>query len=165
MTKTDTPHRPLSIAFDLDGTLIDTSQYCALGIGKYFLVVDIDNINCFEMHEFIVEKNDDLFMVVGTPGGSTIITSVFQTFINVAEYGLSLKDAVHNPRFHHQWLPDRISVEEDALSPEQRATLEKMGHQIKERGYIGRVEAILIHPDGKLEGVADIRGDDSAAGY
>jgi len=113
----------------------------------------------------IVEKNDDLFMVVGTPGGSTIITSVFQTFINVAEYGLSLKDAVHNPRFHHQWLPDRISVEEDALSPEQRATLEKMGHQIKERGYIGRVEAILIHPDGKLEGVADIRGDDSAAGH
>jgi len=113
----------------------------------------------------IVEKDGDLFMVVGTPGGSTIITSVFQTFINVAEYNLSLKDAVHNPRFHHQWLPDKVFIEKDALSPNTIQNLEKMGHHIQERGYIGRVEAILKHPDGKLEGVGDIRGDDSAAGY
>jgi len=112
----------------------------------------------------IIEKNNDLFMVVGTPGGSTIITSVFQTFINVAEYDLPLKDAVHNPRFHHQWLPDKIFIEENTLTESEKTSLEKMGHQIQERGYIGRVEAILIHPDGKLEGVADIRGDDSAAG-
>ncbi len=112
----------------------------------------------------IIEKNNELYMVVGTPGGSTIITSVFQTFINVAEYGLSLKDAVHNPRFHHQWLPDNIFIEEDAISQQARESLEKMGHQIKTRGNIGRVEAILIHPDGKIEGVADKRGDDSAAG-
>jgi len=112
----------------------------------------------------IVEKDNELFMVVGTPGGSTIITSVFQTFINVAEYGLPLKDAVHNPRFHHQWLPDKIFIEREAISQEKRATLEKMGHKIEKRGYIGRVEAILVYPDGKLEGVADIRGDDSAAG-
>lgn len=112
----------------------------------------------------IIEKNNELFMVVGTPGGSTIITSVFQTFINVVEYGLPLKDAVHNPRFHHQWLPDMIFTEENAISQEERESLEKMGHQIKTRGNIGRVEAILIYPDGKLEGVADRRGDDSAAG-
>ena len=113
----------------------------------------------------IIEKDNELFMVVGTPGGSTIITSVFQTFINVVEYGLPLKDAVHNPRFHHQWLPDMIFIEEDAISPEERENLEKMGHQIKTRGNIGRVEAILKHPNGKLEGVADRRGDDSAAGF
>ncbi len=112
----------------------------------------------------IIEKDNELFMVVGTPGGSTIITSVFQTFINVVEYGLPLKDAVHNPRFHHQWLPDKISIEEDAISQEERENLEKMGHTIETRGNIGRVEAILIHPDGKIEGVADKRGDDSAAG-
>jgi len=70
----------------------------------------------------------------------------------------------YNPRFHHQWLPDNIFIEEDAISQQERESLEKMGHQIKTRGNIGRVEAILIHPDGKLEGVADRRGDDSAAG-
>ncbi len=113
----------------------------------------------------IIEKDGDLFMVVGTPGGSTIITSVFQTFINVVEYGLPLKDAVHNPRFHHQWLPDKVFIEEDALAPKTIEALEKMGHHIEKRGNIGRVEAILKHPDGKIEGVGDRRGDDSAAGY
>lgn len=113
----------------------------------------------------IIEKNGELFMVVGTPGGSTIITSVFQVFLNVAEFGLPLKEAVHNKRFHHQWLPDKIFVEENTLSPEVVKELENLGHVVEKRDYIGRVEAILRLPNGKLEGVADDRGDDSASGY
>ncbi len=113
----------------------------------------------------IIDKDDELFMVVGSPGGSTIITSVFQTFLNVAEFGLPLRDAVHKGRFHHQWLPDRISVEEGTFDAEKISQLEAMGHTIKTRSSIGRVEAIMIRPDGKREGVADKRGDDSAAGY
>lgn len=113
----------------------------------------------------IVEKDNKLFMVVGTPGGSTIITSVFQTILNVIEFEMSMDEAVSAPRFHHQWKPDQIMVEKDAISKENRAILEAMGHEIKERGNIGRVDAILVKPDGKLEGGADPRGDDHAAGF
>lgn len=113
----------------------------------------------------IVEKNDDLFLVVGTPGGSTIITSVFQVFLNVTDFGLSLEEAVQNSRFHHQWLPDMIYVEDEAFAGPLRDSLEKMGHIVKDRGGIGRVEAIRINKEGQREGVADRRGDDSVAGY
>lgn len=113
----------------------------------------------------IILKNDSLYMVVGTPGGSTIITSVFQTFVNVSEFGMSLKDAVHSKRFHSQWLPDKIFIEENTLSDTTIKKLEAMGHTVEERRPIGRVEAILVHPNGELEGVADNRGDDSAGGY
>lgn len=113
----------------------------------------------------IILKDNQLFMVVGTPGGSTIITSVFQTFVNVAEFGMSLEKAVHSPRFHTQWLPDKIFVEKGSWDNEKIQALKNMGHEIQERGNIGRVEAILVLPDGKLEGVADIRGDDDAQGF
>lgn len=113
----------------------------------------------------IVNKDGQLFMVVGTPGGSTIITSVFQTILNVVEYEMSMSDAVAKPRFHHQWLPDQIFYEEGALSDEVTKRLEKMGHQLKKRGSIGRVDAILVQPDGTLEGGADPRGDDHAEGF
>jgi len=113
----------------------------------------------------IVEKDNKLFMVVGTPGGSTIITSVFQTILNVTEFGMSMDEAVAAPRFHHQWKPDKIMVEKDAISATDRKALESMGHEFLERGSIGRVDAILIKSDGKLEGGADPRGDDHAAGF
>ena len=113
----------------------------------------------------IILKGDDLYMVVGTPGGSTIITSVFQTFVNVAEFGMPLKDAVHSKRFHSQWLPDKIFIEENTLDSTVIQSLEEMGHVVEERSPIGRVEAILVLPDGRLEGVADNRGDDSAGGF
>ncbi len=113
----------------------------------------------------IVEKENDLFLVVGTPGGSTIITSVFQVFINIAVFDMDLETAVQSPRFHHQWLPDKISIEEEALSIETRNQLKSMGHTIEERESIGRVDAILVLPDGQLTGVGDRRGDDSASGY
>lgn len=113
----------------------------------------------------IVEKDDNLFMVVGTPGGSTIMTSVFQTILNVTLFGMNMKEAVDAPRFHHQWLPDEIAAEEDAFTPEVEESLIRMGHKIRRRGSIGRVEGIRITDQGKLEGGADKRGDDWAAGF
>jgi gamma-glutamyltranspeptidase / glutathione hydrolase len=113
----------------------------------------------------ILEKDGQLAMVVGTPGGSTIITSVFQVVVNVLEHGMNMQQAVTAPRVHSQWLPDQISMEENALTEEVRIKLESMGHHLHTRSAYGRVDAIRILPDGRLEGGADPRGDDAAAGY
>ena len=113
----------------------------------------------------IVEKDSKLFMVVGSPGGSTIITSVFQNIINVVDKKMGMQESVSAPRFHHQWLPDQIYYEEGSFSTELLNELEKKGHQLKGRDPIGRVDAILVLPDGRLEGGADPRGDDKAIGY
>ncbi len=113
----------------------------------------------------IVERGGKLWMVVGTPGGSTIITSVFQTILDVYEWNMTAPEAVAAPRFHHQWVPDEIFVEDRAVEETVRQPLRSMGHTIKPRGPIGRVECILIKPDGQLEGGADPRGDDAADGF
>lgn len=113
----------------------------------------------------IIEKEGKLFLVVGSPGGSTIITSVFQTIINVVDYKMNMQEAVNAGRFHHQWQPDVIWVEENTLDEETRRELREMGHDIQERSPIGRVDAILVRPNGKLEGGADPRGDDTANGF
>jgi gamma-glutamyltranspeptidase / glutathione hydrolase len=113
----------------------------------------------------ILEKDDQLFMVLGSPGGSTIITSVFQTILNVVDHGMSMQQAVSAPRFHHQWLPDEIVHEEHAFSEYTIFQLNTMGHTLRSRSSIGRVDAILVLPNGKLSGGADPRGDDTARGH
>ena len=113
----------------------------------------------------IVEKDGKLKLVVGTPGGSTIITSVFQTIVNILDFQMDAAAAVAQPRFHHQWLPDSIQVEKGGLSDTVVAQLKSKGHAFKFRKQYGRVEAILVTPDGRLQGGADPRGDDHAAGY
>ena len=112
----------------------------------------------------IVEKEGKLSMVLGTPGGSTIITSVFQVFLNVSEFGMTMQEAVEAKKFHHQWLPDKIQYEPGAFPPQTESQLSALGHTVMPRDPIGRVDAILIQKDGKLEGGADPRGDDVAAG-
>lgn len=112
----------------------------------------------------IVEKNKNLHLVVGTPGGSKIITTVFQVVVNVIEFDMPLTEAVHEPRFHSQWLPDTLWHEQGAFSKELIIELQDMGHTTRPRADIGQVEAILVREDGTLEGVADIRGDDAALG-
>ncbi|WP_164111058.1 MULTISPECIES: gamma-glutamyltransferase [Sphingobacterium] len=113
----------------------------------------------------IIEKEGKLSMVVGTPGGSTIITSVLQTILNVLEFDMTAQESVTASRFHHQWKPDYIDVEEKAIDLETRKSLEKDGYKINKRGPIGRVENIVILPDGRLQTGADPRGDDKAMGY
>jgi gamma-glutamyltranspeptidase/glutathione hydrolase len=115
----------------------------------------------------IVEKNGKLLMTVGSPGGSTIITSVLQTILNVYEYNLSMQVAVNAPRFHHQWLPDMITFEPNTFSRQTFDTLKAKGYLISEKTtpVIGKVDAILVMPDHTLEGGADFRGDDTAVGF
>ena len=113
----------------------------------------------------IIEKDNNLYMVLGTPGGSTIITSVFQTILNVIDYGMGMQEAVDSKKFHHQWLPDVLVVEEKTLSDELNKELTDIGHKIVNRSSLGRMDCILINEDGSLDGGADKRGDNTAIGY
>ncbi|MFV0211831.1 gamma-glutamyltransferase [Empedobacter falsenii] len=113
----------------------------------------------------ILEKDGKLFMVVGTPGGSTIITSVFQAIVNVVDFGMTMQEAVAAPRFHHQWLPDQIDYEPNAISENVRESLKQKGYVLKERQPYGRVDGILVNTDGTYQAGADPRGDDKAIGY
>lgn len=117
------------------------------------------------MTPVIVEEAGKLKMVVGTPGGSRIITTVFQTIVNVLDYGMTMQAAVDAKKVHHQWLSDEIMLEEGAMTTADVEQLKKMGHKITWMEKMGRTDCILIHPDGRLEGAADARGDDTAEGF
>jgi gamma-glutamyltranspeptidase/glutathione hydrolase len=113
----------------------------------------------------IVEKDGKLFLVLGSPGGSTIPTTVFQVIVNVIDFGMNMKQAVDTGRFHHQWLPDWISYEKSRIDSLALVKLSEMGHQLKERSSIGRVNAIMVLPEGKKTGGADKRGNNCSSGY
>ena len=113
----------------------------------------------------IVEQDGELLLVLGTPGGSTIITSVFQVILNVVDHNMPLKEAVFTPRFHHQWLPDKIFTEAEMWDKNLRDSLIAMGYSFDEKDRIGLVKAIKIEKNGTLTGVGDIRTDDHASGF
>ena len=115
----------------------------------------------------IVTKDENLFMVTGSPGGRTIINTVLQTIVNVVDFGMNIQEAVDAPRFHHQWLPDLISHERNGLSPDTREILEARGHRVTERAMQGAAQAIRYDPrDDILEGAPDRRREGSSArGY
>ena len=119
------------------------------------------------MSPTIVEQNGKLKMVLGSPGGSTIITSVLQNILNVYEYDMGMQESVSKSRFHHQWLPDIVKMEPHGFDSITKHKLSKKGYHIDESNsvIIGKVDAILVLPNGHLEGGADPRGDDSAIGF
>ena len=106
-------------------------------------------------------------MTLGTPGGSTIITSVLQTILNVHEFNMTMQDAVNAPRFHHQWLPDEIRMEPNLFDTSTINNLKKLGYSVNEKDspVIGKVDGILVLDDNTYEGGADYRGDDTAVGF
>jgi gamma-glutamyltranspeptidase/glutathione hydrolase len=111
----------------------------------------------------LVLKDGKPFLVIGTPGGTTIPTSVYQGIINVIDFHMNASDAINKPKFHHQWLPDEVMIERD-FNPETRKQLEAMGYKLTERGAWSATEAIRV-VNGKKETAADKRGDDSVAGF
>jgi gamma-glutamyltranspeptidase/glutathione hydrolase len=113
----------------------------------------------------IITEKGKLKMVVGTPGGATIITSVFQVVLNVLEFGMNMQQAVEFPRFHHQWKPEQTRLELNRLSTNQVERLKQKGYEFSNSTSIGLVEGILVMPSGKLQGGADSRGDDTAMGH
>jgi len=117
------------------------------------------------MSPTMVFDHGRLFMVIGSPGGPRIITTVIQAIVNVVDHGMDVKAAVTAPRIHHQWLPDRVYVERRALSTEASLALRLKGHALKNYIMSCNAQAVLVHPDGQLAGASDPRGVGEPVGY
>jgi gamma-glutamyltranspeptidase/glutathione hydrolase len=114
----------------------------------------------------IVTKDGKLFLVLGSPGGPTIITTVGNILMGVADYGMNIQEAVNAPRFHHQWLPDEVRIERTGISPDTIQLLQQKGHTVKKSGYWGDAECIMVDPkSGERLGATDYRNDGKAEGY
>lgn len=114
----------------------------------------------------IVENNDRIEMILGTPGGSTIITSVYQTILNMVDHNMTMQEAVDAPKFHSQWLPDKVYFEEGKFAQTVLDSLQQMGHSIHLRQSLGKLECIYVYEDGTIEGAPDItRNESAAAGF
>ncbi len=138
------------------------NQYGAIG-GKANAIAPHKRM-LSSMSPTIVFKDDKPFMVVGTPGGTTIITSVLQSIVNVIDFGMNAHDAVNEPKFHHQWLPDQVDLEKD-FPADVCKQLQGMGYKINERKAWSRTELIKYKTSTLYEAAADKRGDDDAEGY
>ena len=115
----------------------------------------------------IIAKDGKPFLVIGSPGGRTIINTVFQTVLNVLGYGMPVDRAIESMKIHHQWLPDEILYEELLLSPDTRKALEAMGHKLVPENSLGELMGIQIDSKNKIIiGVSDSSSSDGAAvGY
>ena len=114
----------------------------------------------------ILDKDDDPFMAVGSPGGSTIITVVLQVILNVVDFNMDIQTAINMPRFHHQWMPDQIDYEPFGMSDDVKMNLIEIGHNLGRVRFLGRAEGILIDKNnGLLWGASDPRGYGKAVGY
>jgi gamma-glutamyltranspeptidase/glutathione hydrolase len=113
----------------------------------------------------IVTENGRLRLATGSPGGSTIITTVLQVILNVLEYRMDAGASVSASRIHHQWLPEELRIEAWGLDPATVAELRRRGHKISQQSAWGNANAIVVTPEGKLEGAADPRGEGSPVGY
>jgi gamma-glutamyltranspeptidase/glutathione hydrolase len=138
------------------------NMYGAIGGEANAIVPDKRMLS--SMTPTLVLKDGMPYLVIGTPGGTTICTSVFQTIVNIIDFNMTTEDAVWKPKFHHQWLPDTVDLEK-GFPDATRKALEAMGYKIDKRSGIGRTEVIKVLPDKKFEAVADNRGDDSAEGW
>lgn len=111
----------------------------------------------------IVEKDGRLKMILGTPGGSTIITSVYQTILNIIDHKMTMQEAVDAPKFHSQWLPDKVYFEDEKFNKSLIDSLTLMGHKIEHKPALGKLECIMVYEDGTIEGAPDITRNESAA--
>lgn len=118
------------------------------------------------MSPTIITKNGKPYLVIGSPGGRTIINTVFQAILNVLEYDMSIKKAIEVMKIHHQWMPNELIFEKNLLSPDTQKALEQMGHTLKGREYLGRLMGISCLPSGVYQGASDSSSPDGGAvGY
>lgn len=134
-------------------------------VGRAANAIAPGKIPLSSMTPIIVTKNGNLYLAAGSPGGSTIITTVLQIVLNVLVYGMDAGAAVSAPRLHHQWLPDRLRVEKWGFDVATLDNLRQRGHLIEEQSAWGNANAIVVTPEGWLEGAADPRGEGTALGF